>query len=60
MIDFERLRILAPELRFDLPAGASRILQAAEGYEATLVGGVVARRHDGDTGERPGQLVRAA
>jgi len=60
VIDFERLRILAPELRFDLPAGASRILQSAEGYEATLVGGVVARRKDRDTGERPGRLVRAA
>ncbi|HEV3328473.1 MAG TPA: amidohydrolase family protein [Acidimicrobiales bacterium] len=60
VIDFERLRILAPELRFDLPAGASRILQAAEGYEATLVGGVVTRRRDRDTGERPGRLVRAA
>jgi N-acyl-D-amino-acid deacylase len=59
VIDYDRLRILAPELRFDLPAGASRILQGAEGYEATLVGGVVARRHDRDTGERPGQLVRA-
>jgi N-acyl-D-amino-acid deacylase len=60
VIDYERLRILAPELRFDLPAGASRILQGAEGYEATLVGGVVARRRDGDTGARPGRLVRAA
>jgi N-acyl-D-amino-acid deacylase len=58
VIDFERLRILAPELRFDLPAGASRILQGAEGYEATLVDGVVARRHDADTGRRPGRLVR--
>ena len=60
VIDFERLRILAPELRFDLPAGASRILQGAEGYVATLVGGVVTRRDDEDTGERPGRLVRAA
>jgi len=60
VIDFERLRIRRPELRFDLPAGASRILQPAEGYAATLVGGVVTRRHDEDTGERPGGLVRAA
>ena len=59
VIDFDRLRILAPELRFDLPAGASRILQGAEGYEATLVDGVVTRRHDADTGRRPGRLVRA-
>ncbi len=60
VIDLEGLRILAPELRFDLPAGASRILQGAQGYTATLVNGVVARRDDADTGERPGRLVRAA
>jgi N-acyl-D-aspartate/D-glutamate deacylase len=60
VIDFDRLRIRRPELRFDLPAGASRILQPAEGYAATLVGGVVTRRDDQDTGERPGRLVRAA
>jgi N-acyl-D-aspartate/D-glutamate deacylase len=60
VIDFERLRILAPELRHDLPAGASRILQGAEGYVATLVNGVVTRRNDVDTGERPGRLVRAS
>jgi N-acyl-D-amino-acid deacylase len=58
VIDFERLRICRPELRFDLPAGASRILQSAEGYAATLVGGAVTRRDDADTGARPGRLVR--
>jgi N-acyl-D-amino-acid deacylase len=58
VIDLERLRILSPELRYDLPAGASRILQSAEGYLATLVNGVVARRQDHDTGARPGRLVR--
>jgi N-acyl-D-aspartate/D-glutamate deacylase len=60
VIDFDHLRICRPELRFDLPAGASRILQPAEGYMATIVKGVVARRDDKDTGERPGRLVRAA
>jgi N-acyl-D-aspartate/D-glutamate deacylase len=60
ILEFERLRIRRPELRFDLPAGASRILQPAEGYVATLVAGAVTRRDDADTGERPGRLVRAA
>jgi N-acyl-D-aspartate/D-glutamate deacylase len=60
VIDLENLRIRRPELRYDLPAGASRILQAAEGYLATLVNGVVTRRHDVDTGERAGRLVRGA
>ncbi|HEV8064198.1 MAG TPA: D-aminoacylase, partial [Acidimicrobiales bacterium] len=58
IIDFDRLRILTPIVRHDLPAGASRILQPAEGYVATLVAGVLTRSSDADTGERPGQLVR--
>ncbi|MCB0987177.1 MAG: amidohydrolase family protein, partial [Acidimicrobiales bacterium] len=58
VIDLDRLTIGAPELRHDLPAGASRILQSAHGYIATLVAGVVTRSDDADTGERPGRLVR--
>jgi N-acyl-D-aspartate/D-glutamate deacylase len=60
VIDFERLRICRPEVHWDLPTGASRILQPAEGYLATMVHGVVTRRHGSDTGERPGRLVRGA
>jgi N-acyl-D-amino-acid deacylase len=58
IIDLEALSIRPPVLRHDLPSGAGRILQPAEGYVATLVTGVVTRRHDTDTGERPGRLVR--
>jgi N-acyl-D-aspartate/D-glutamate deacylase len=58
VIDLEALRICPPVLRHDLPTGAARILQPAEGYVATLVNGTVTRRHDVDTGERPGRLVR--
>jgi N-acyl-D-aspartate/D-glutamate deacylase len=54
----ERLRILKPEVRFDLPGGASRILQGAEGYVATMVSGMITRREDKDTGARPGRLAR--
>jgi len=60
VIDFERLRILPPVLRHDLPTGVSRILQPAEGYLATLVAGEVTRRDDADTGARPGRLVRGS
>lgn len=59
VIDLDALRICPPELRHDLPTGAARILQPAEGYVATLVAGTLTRRHDADTGERPGRLVRA-
>jgi N-acyl-D-amino-acid deacylase len=58
VIDFDNLRIHKPELRYDLPAGASRILQPASGYLATLVNGVTTRRNDIDTGARSGRLVR--
>ncbi len=60
VIDFERLRIRPPVLHHDLPTGAGRILQPAEGYLATLVAGEVARSHDADTGARPGRLVRGS
>jgi N-acyl-D-amino-acid deacylase len=60
VIDLDGLRICPPELHHDLPTGVSRILQPAQGYLATLVHGAVTRRHDADTGERPGRLVRGA
>jgi N-acyl-D-aspartate/D-glutamate deacylase len=44
VIDLDRLTIGAPELRHDLPAGASRILQSAHGYVATVVDGEITRR----------------
>ena len=58
VIDFARLRL--GEMRFvkDLPAGGSRLLQPAHGYLATMIGGVVTRRNDEDTGARPGRLTR--
>ncbi|MHB1487800.1 MAG: N-acyl-D-amino-acid deacylase family protein [Acidimicrobiales bacterium] len=58
VIDLDHLRICPPQVRNDLPTGAGRILQAAEGYVATLVNGTPTRRHDADTGERSGRLVR--
>ncbi|MCC6918765.1 MAG: amidohydrolase family protein [Alphaproteobacteria bacterium] len=58
VIDFDRLTLKAPYATRDLPAGGQRILQAAEGYGATVVNGVVTRRDDRDTGARPGRLVR--
>ena len=56
----ERLTLRAPEFRGDLPGGASRLVQDAEGYAATIVAGTVTRRDDHDTGARPGTLVRSA
>ena len=59
VIDFDNLRINPPHAANDLPAGGRRLLQSADGYEATIVNGVITRRHSVDTGARPGRLVRA-
>jgi len=59
VIDLDRLTLHAPQFRNDLPSGAKRLVQEAEGYVATVVAGTVTRRHDTDTGARPGGLVRS-
>ena len=60
VIDLDRLALTMPRSVADLPTGASRLLQEAVGYDATIVSGVVVRRGDTDTGARPGRLVRAS
>ncbi|WP_216911067.1 N-acyl-D-amino-acid deacylase family protein [Nocardia noduli] len=59
VIDFQRLGLETPVMTHDLPSGGGRILQGARGYLATLVDGVVTRRHDAATGAKPGRLIRA-
>ena len=59
VIDLDRLQLHLPEMRYDLPAGGKRLVQRADGYDATVVGGQVIRRHGVDTSARPGQLVRS-
>lgn len=58
VIDFDNLTLAMPYAVHDLPAGGTRLLQPATGYDATIVAGVVTRRHGVDTGERPGRLLR--
>jgi N-acyl-D-aspartate/D-glutamate deacylase len=58
VIDFDRLKLKVPRMSYDLPAGGARVTQASEGYLATTVKGVLTRRDDRDTGERPGRLLR--
>jgi N-acyl-D-aspartate/D-glutamate deacylase len=58
LVDLSRLALLRPELHRDLPAGGRRLVQRADGYVATLVGGVAIAEHGRLTGERPGRLVR--
>jgi len=60
VIDYDALRLEAPTVTYDLPAGGRRLSQKAHGYVATIVGGVVTRRGGEPTGALPGRLVRGA
>jgi N-acyl-D-amino-acid deacylase len=60
VIDFDRLRMFAPQVAYDLPAGGRRLTQRAEGYVATMVSGQVTYREGKPTGLLPGRLVRGA
>ncbi len=58
VIDTDGLRLCAPEMVFDLPAGGKRFMQRAQGYRATIVSGEIAMENDAPTGALPGRLVR--
>ena len=60
VVDFERLSLRLPELVFDLPGGARRLVQRADGWVATVVSGEMTLADGEDTGARPGRLVRGA
>jgi len=58
VIDYDRLRLEAPRMVKDLPAGGQRLLQDAHGFRSTLVSGVEVVHNDQVTDARPGRLVR--
>jgi N-acyl-D-amino-acid deacylase len=58
VIDFDRLKLHAPYLANDFPGGAHRLLQRADGYEATIKRGVVTFRNGEHCGVYPGGVVR--
>ena len=60
VIDFDNLRVEAPVMKWDLPAGGKRLLQKAEGYLHTFVSGVEVYADGAHTGALPGRLVRGA
>ncbi|MGX1168033.1 N-acyl-D-aspartate/D-glutamate deacylase [Bradyrhizobium sp. USDA 372] len=60
VIDYDRLHLHPPKVHYDLPVCGRRLLQDVDGYEATIVSGVVTRRHGEATGRRPGKLIRGA
>jgi N-acyl-D-aspartate/D-glutamate deacylase len=58
LIDFDRLQLHRPERVVDLPGGAGRLIQRADGYVATINSGQVVMQEGEDTGARPGVLLR--
>jgi N-acyl-D-aspartate/D-glutamate deacylase len=58
MIDLDAMRLHAPEMVNDLPAGGRRLIQRVDGYRATVVAGEVTFEDGEATGARPGRLVR--
>jgi N-acyl-D-aspartate/D-glutamate deacylase len=60
VIDHDALQLHRPQLVADLPGGAKRLLQHADGYACTINKGEVTFENGEDTGARPGVLVRGA
>jgi N-acyl-D-amino-acid deacylase len=58
MFDPDRIGPHMPELAYDLPAGARRLKQKADGLLITIVNGQVLLRNNEHTGAQPGQLLR--
>jgi N-acyl-D-aspartate/D-glutamate deacylase len=60
VIDMETIKVGRPEMVADLPNGGKRLGQSANGYDATIVCGVVTYRDGVATGALPGRLIRGA
>jgi N-acyl-D-amino-acid deacylase len=58
VIDHTRLKLGAPWLAFDLPAGGKRLLQRAHGYVATIKSGAITFREGVMQGPTPGVVLR--
>jgi N-acyl-D-aspartate/D-glutamate deacylase len=58
VIDFEGLRIHAPEMVYDLPASGRRLVQKIDGYKYTVCAGEVIFEDGVATDARPGKLIR--
>ena len=59
LIDYDRLAFGPARMAFDLPGGARRLVQKADGYVATWCAGVQTVADDEFTGALPGTLLRA-
>jgi len=58
VFDPETIAPQMPTVEYDLPAGAQRLKQLADGIAATIINGQVVLRDNQHTGALPGQLLR--
>ncbi len=58
IFDEENIRPCLPTVEEDLPGGARRLVQKAEGIRATVVNGQIAFEDGESTGDFPGQLIQ--
>ena len=58
LFDADRVKPALPTVQTDLPGGARRLVQKAEGIAATIVNGQVTLEDGKATGSVPGQLLR--
>jgi N-acyl-D-amino-acid deacylase len=58
LVDHENLNLRLPEMVHDLPAGARRLIQRADGWKATICSGEVTFEDGEHTDARPGRLIR--
>jgi len=59
VIDFDGMRLPAPEYVHDFPGGAGRYIQRSSGFETTIVNGEVFMRSGEHTGALAGRTVRS-
>jgi N-acyl-D-aspartate/D-glutamate deacylase len=60
VIDHARLTLHRPTVAYDLPTGGRRLVQYADGYDATIVSGQITYRNGRPTTALPGKLIRGA
>ena len=58
LIDMKALKLGAPWMAFDLPAGGRRLLQKADGYVATIKSGQITFKNGEYQEIHPGKLIR--
>src|SRR5262245_13938244 len=55
VLDYDNMRLRAPEVVYDLPAGGKRLVQRTDGFDATIVSGEAVYRQGEATAVLPGR-----